>query len=140
MLPAANWVWCSVPVSCAMLQVADGISTVLNFEQLRPLINRLNSGQPINVVAFGDSVTASFGECLPSDSEGQTDLLHHRCNRWACGIGGHLALCAQTFAGWPCSQASIATTSQQFEGEQTDVCWEALRGSPWVGGLPCRVD
>lgn len=81
-----------------MLQVADGVSTVLNFEQLRPLINRLNSGQPINVVAFGDSVTASFGECLPSDSEGHEDLLYHRRNRWACGIVGHLTLCAQTFA------------------------------------------
>ena len=72
-----------------MLQVADGVSTVLDFEQLRPLINRRNSGQPINVVAFGDSVTASFGKWLPSDSDGQTDLLYHQWTWVALQPGQH---------------------------------------------------
>jgi hypothetical protein len=31
----------------------------VNYEQLRPFLAKLNRGQPVTVVAFGDSITAS---------------------------------------------------------------------------------
>ena len=41
--------------------------SVLNFEQMWPVIRRLEAGLPIAVLAFGDSITKDHGGCYHSD-------------------------------------------------------------------------
>jgi hypothetical protein len=42
-------------------------AVALNFEQMRPMLEKLNRGDPVTVVAFGDSITASHGGCFHRD-------------------------------------------------------------------------
>ena len=41
--------------------------SVLNYEQMWPVIRRLEAGLPITVVAFGDSITKDNGGCFHRD-------------------------------------------------------------------------
>ena len=43
---------------------------------MRPLLNKLNSGQPITVAAFGDSIVSAMGGCFQRD--GYEEYLHHQ--------------------------------------------------------------
>ena len=45
----------------------DRASSVLNYEQMWPVIRRLEAGLPITVVAFGDSITKDNGGCFHRD-------------------------------------------------------------------------
>ena len=45
----------------------DRASSVLNYEQMWPVIMRLEAGLPITVLAFGDSITKDFGGCFHRD-------------------------------------------------------------------------
>ena len=45
----------------------DRASSVLNYEQMKPLILRLEAGLPITVLALGDSITAIHGGCFHRD-------------------------------------------------------------------------
>ena len=42
-------------------------SSVLSYEQMGPLIRRLEAGLPITVLAFGDSITKDNGGCFHRD-------------------------------------------------------------------------
>ena len=44
----------------------DRASSVLNYEQMLPVIRRLEAGLPITVLAFGDSIT-KYGGCFHRD-------------------------------------------------------------------------
>ena len=44
----------------------DRASSVLNYEQMWPVIRRLEAGLPITVLAFGDSIT-KYGGCFHRD-------------------------------------------------------------------------
>jgi hypothetical protein len=39
----------------------DRAHTVLNFEQMRGVVDKLHAGRPLTVVAVGDSIVADFG-------------------------------------------------------------------------------
>ena len=41
--------------------------SVLNYEQMWPVIRRLEAGLPITVLAFGDSITFNNGGCFHRD-------------------------------------------------------------------------
>ena len=41
--------------------------SVLNLHQMQPFFERLEAGNPIKVVAFGDSITNAFGGCYHRD-------------------------------------------------------------------------
>jgi hypothetical protein len=41
---------------------------VANYEQMRPFLDKLNAGQPVTVVMFGDSITAGHGGCYHRDN------------------------------------------------------------------------
>lgn len=43
---------------------ADG---AINYNQLRPFLEKLNSGQPVTVVGFGDSIVATHSGCFHRD-------------------------------------------------------------------------
>ena len=45
----------------------DHASSVLSYEQMGPLIRRLEAGLPITVLAFGDSITQAHGGCFHRD-------------------------------------------------------------------------
>ena len=45
----------------------DRAPSVLNYEQMWPVIRRLESGLPITVLAFGDSITKDHGGCFHRD-------------------------------------------------------------------------
>ena len=54
--------------------------SLLNYDQMRPFIARLDAGLPVTVLALGDSITSDFGGCFHRD----------RCVYWhaihACGM------------------------------------------------------
>ena len=45
----------------------DRAPSVLNYEQMWPVIMRLEAGLPITVLAFGDSITKDHGGCFHRD-------------------------------------------------------------------------
>ena len=45
----------------------DHAPSVLNYEQMWPVIRRLEAGLPIAVLAFGDSITKDHGGCYHRD-------------------------------------------------------------------------
>ena len=45
----------------------DRAPSVLNYEQMWPVIRRLEAGLPITVLAFGDSITKDHGGCFHRD-------------------------------------------------------------------------
>ena len=63
----------------------DRASSVLNYEQMKPLILRLEAGLPITVLALGDSITASHGGCFHRDRCGPSIN--------ACMVQSVLAVC-----------------------------------------------
>ncbi len=46
--------------------LAKGVS-IGNYGQMRPFLQRLEDGLPVTVVAFGDSIAASYGGCFHRD-------------------------------------------------------------------------
>jgi hypothetical protein len=46
------------------LQLAAG---AVNYEQMRPLLEKLNRGEPVTAVAFGDSIVATHAGCFHRD-------------------------------------------------------------------------
>ena len=40
---------------------------LLNYDQMRPFIARLDAGLPVTVLALGDSITSDFGGCFHRD-------------------------------------------------------------------------
>ena len=51
----------------------DHASSVLSYEQMGPLIRRLEAGLPITVLAFGDSITQAHGGCFHRDRCARAD-------------------------------------------------------------------
>lgn len=49
--------------------ILDAAATGVNPEHLRQLVDKLDSGKPITVVAFGDSITSDFGGCFHSNEQ-----------------------------------------------------------------------
>ena len=45
----------------------DRASSVLNYEQMWPVIKRLEAGLPITVLAYGDSITMAHAGCFDRD-------------------------------------------------------------------------
>ena len=45
----------------------DHASSVLSYEQMGPVIRRLEAGLPITVLALGDSITEAYGGCFHRD-------------------------------------------------------------------------
>jgi hypothetical protein len=43
--------------------------SILDFNQMRPFIERLHAGKPVTVLAFGDSITANHGGCFQRDGD-----------------------------------------------------------------------
>jgi hypothetical protein len=50
-------------------RILDAAATGVNPEHLRHMVNKLDSGKPITVVAFGDSITSDFGGCFHSNEQ-----------------------------------------------------------------------
>jgi hypothetical protein len=67
----------------AALQRAAGVA---NYEQMRPFLDKLNAGQPVTVVAFGDSITATHGGCYHRDT---AHLRQHMQTLGSAYVRGH---------------------------------------------------
>ena len=73
----------------------DRASSVLNYEQMWPVIRRLEAGLPITVLALGDSITKDYGGCFHRDrcvTAGQPASRQD---------GGRETRLAKWQAGWP---------------------------------------
>jgi hypothetical protein len=44
-------------------------SSVMDFNQMRPFLERLHDGKPVTVLALGDSITANYGGCFQRDGD-----------------------------------------------------------------------
>lgn len=49
------------------LSALQRASAVINYDQMRPVFSKLQSGRPITVSALGDSIVADYGGCFARD-------------------------------------------------------------------------
>jgi hypothetical protein len=94
----------------AALKRATG---AVNYEQMRPFLEKLNRGEPVTAVAFGDSITASHAGCFHRD---EVQLRQHMKVLGSTYMRGH---CAGSFKWhWAASFMSIINATWPHRGEQ----------------------
>lgn len=57
---------------------------VLHFEQMRGFLAKLRGGQPVQVVAFGTSITADYGGCFGNGGGGEQQRFKQQRDRPFC--------------------------------------------------------
>ncbi len=102
-------------------------AVVEGFEQLRPMLDKLNSGHPITAVAFGDSITASHAGCCPMGSASDAG-----CIRPPGGVGWLSSLMSMINATWPHPKHRLINSGisgQTFHMTTHVMCLEAMMPS-----------
>ena len=83
----------------------------INYEQMRPFLQKLNRGEAVTVVAFGDSITASHAGCFHRD---EAHLRQHMKVLGSTYMRGH---CVSTFKWhWAASFMSIINATWPHRG------------------------
>ncbi len=103
-------------------------ANVESFEQLRPLLNKLNRGQPITILCIGDSVAATLGGCFGEgcalSRKGPTGY-----NVGVGGVGWLFSFMSTINASWPHPEHRLinrAFGGQTFHRTTHNTCLEAI--------------